>query len=335
FKKFAFKIMNYASLSNEHFQMLQYLVNTYLNGIIRTIVDKSPGHSGSFVYLIEVVLAEKRLLCIAKLTPADFALDDSLQNRVYGSCISSFNAVYKYLQQYQIPLPHLYASHTPSADIPFYCQLMEYLPGQEVNIAIKIISEEQQSTLQQFLGMHLGVIHNITRSYDGWVDLAIPHLLSWREAFFTTLHQNLDDACQHQAIAVQKTTILQAIAHYLAFWTDPSEFVLSHVDGVQGMIVLTSTGWQLTGVVDIEDHYFTDQRFVLAGYELQLETNNNAVLSSFWNAYQIQKAVDPTYWQLRPLFQLYYLLSWVSNKPLEQQQIIERLGQQILLRCQV
>ncbi|MBD2361138.1 hypothetical protein H6G36_08090 [Anabaena minutissima FACHB-250] len=70
-------------------------------------------------------------------------------------------------------------------------------------------------------------------------------------------------------------------------------------------------------------------------YELQLETNNNAILSSFWHGYQIQKTGDPTYWQLRPLFQLYYLLSWVSNKSLEQQQIIKELKQQILLRCQV
>ncbi len=327
--------MNYESLSKEHFNLLQNLVNTQLNGTVRTIVDKSPGHSGSFVYLIEVVLADKEVSCIAKLTPADFALDDSLQNRVYGSCISSFNEVYRCLQQYQIPLPQLYTLYTPSTNFPFYCQLMEYLPGQDINIALNSTPEEQQSTLQEFLGRTMGIMHNITRSYDGWVDLRIPHLVSWREAFLTTLHQNLEAACQHQAIAVQKTTILQAIARYVVFWTDPSEFVPSHVDGMQGMIVLTSIGWQLTGVVDIEDHYFTDQRFVLAGYELDLETNNNAILSSFWHGYQIQKTVDPTYWQLRPLFQLYYLLSWVSNKPLEQQQIIKELKQRILLRCQV
>lgn len=327
--------MSDESLSKEHFYLIQNLLYAELNGTVRTIVDKSPGHSGSFVYLIEVALAGKELSCIAKLTPADFALDDSLQNRVYGSCISSFNAVYRCLQQYQIPLPQLYTSHIPSTNFPFYCQLMEYLPGQDINIALNTTPEEQQFTLQEYLGRTMGIIHNITRAGDGWVDLAIPHLLSWRDAFLITLHQNLDAACQHQAIAVQKTTILQAIAQYLALWTDPSGFVLSHVDGMQGMIVLTSEGWRLTGVVDIEDHYFTDQRFVLAGYELQLETNNNAILSSFWHGYQIQKTVDPTYWQLRPLFQLYYLLSWVSNKSLEQKQIIEGLKQQILLRCQL
>lgn len=184
--------------------------------------------------------------------------------------------------------------------------------------------------------MHLGTIHCITRNYDGWVDLAVPPLLSWRDAFFDDLHRKLDYACRHQAIAIHKTTILKTIAYYSSLWSDPPEFVLSHLDGMRGMIVTTPKNWwQLTGVVDIEEHIFTDQRLVLAGYELKLDPKNDAVLSNFWTGYQMEKVVDPTYWRLCALFQLFYLLGWVVNQPLEQQQIIEELGQQILLRCQV
>lgn len=217
--------MNSAFLPNKHIKLIQYLVHTDLNATVGSILNKSPGYSGSFVYLIEVVLPQKQLSCIAKLTPADFALDDSLQNRVYGSCISSFNEVYRYFQQYQIPVPQLYASYAPSADIPFYSQLIQYFPGQDIHTALNTTSKEQQPGLQEFLGIYLGLIHNITRSYDGWVDLARPHLLSWRDAFFTTFQQNLDDACRHQAIAIHKTTILQTIAYYSPRWTDPPDFV--------------------------------------------------------------------------------------------------------------
>ncbi|HEY3887850.1 MAG TPA: hypothetical protein VGL73_04695, partial [Caulobacteraceae bacterium] len=78
----------------------------------------------------------------------------------------------------------------------------------------------------------------------------------------------------------------------------------------QGVMARRGGGWTLRGVIDIEDHQFTDQRFVLAAFELGHAVNGHDVPPDFWAAYTAGRPLDPSYATFKPLFQLYYLLVW-------------------------
>lgn len=310
--------------------LIQSIIQTYVGGTVERIVDCSPGYSGSFVYAVDVVSPTRQLPCIVKLIP-DWPDDAEVTNRVYGSRAASFRTVYALLQQHAIPLPRLYTTLAPQPELPFYCYVMERLHGDDVQTIRARLSGTSQAHLDAMIGQHLGMIHCITRSYDGWADLPTPHPLRWRDAFFTALHTILDRACIHSVIAQRRQQIVQTFDQYAAAWIDPSQFVLSHGDGLQGMLVPNGTSWILSGVIDIEDHYFTDQRFALAVYEVSI--GHTPLHDSFWEAYQQHTILDKTYTQYRPLFQLYVLLDWLNNLPPTQQDSIDQLTHQIVLRC--
>jgi aminoglycoside phosphotransferase (APT) family kinase protein len=310
--------------------LIQRIVKIYLGATTEVIVDRSPGYSGSFVYAVDVVSPTRQLPCIVKLIP-DWPDDQQVTNRVYGSHAASFRAAYALLQQHAIPLPQLYTALTPQPDLPFYCYIMERLPGEDVQAIRGHLSGTSQAHLDAIVGQYLGAIHSITRAYDGWVDLPGPHSLQWRDAFFTALHTILDRACIHPVINQRRQQLVQTFDRYAAAWIDPSRFVLSHGDGLQAMLVPNATSWILTGVIDIEDHCFTDQRFALAVYELGM--GHAPLRDSFWEAYQQQTTLDSTYMQFQPLFQLYVLLDWLGNVPPTEQDEIDKLAHQIVLRC--
>lgn len=310
--------------------LIQHVVQTHLGAPVGPIRELSPGYSGSFVYAVDVLSPSRPLPCIVKLIPA-WPDDKDVTNRVYGSRAASFPAAYTLLQQHAIPLPQLFAALTPHPELPFYCYVMECLPGDDIQTIRAALSGPSLVHLDAVVGEHLGTIHAITRSYDGWADLSAPHPLRWRDAFFSALHTILDRACIHAVLRRHRQQIVETIGQYAAVWVEPSQFVLSHGDGLQGMLVPTATGWRLTGVIDIEDHCFTDQRFALAVYEVSMA--DAPLQDSFWHAYQQHTILESTYTQFRPLFQLYVLLDWLGNIPPTQQDTIDQLTHQIVLRC--
>src|SRR5688572_12898686 len=120
-----------SSEARPHVGLIQRIVQTYLGATAELIVDRSLGHSGSFVYAVDVVSPTGQLPCIMKLIP-DWPDDQEVTNRVYGSRGASFRAAYALLQQHAIPLPQLYIALAPQPDLPFYCYVMERLPGEDV-----------------------------------------------------------------------------------------------------------------------------------------------------------------------------------------------------------
>jgi hypothetical protein len=311
-------------------ELIQRIVRTHLGATADLIVDRSPGFSGSFVYAVDLASPSAHLPCIVKLIP-DWPDDPDVTNRVYGSHAASFRAAYALLQQCAIPLPQLYTALTPQPELPFYCYVMERLPGEDVQTIRARLSDAPLAHLDAIVGHHLGAIHSITRSYDGWADLATPHPLRWREAFFIALHTILERACIHTVIQQRREQIVQTVDQYAAAWIDPSRFVLSHGDGLQGMLVPNGASWSLSGVIDIEDHCFTDPRFVLAVYEVGM--GHAPLRDSFWEAYQHHTILDSSYTQFRPLFQLYVLLDWLGNISPTRGDEIEKLTHQIVVRC--
>jgi hypothetical protein len=99
------------------------------------------------------------------------------------------------------------------------------------------------------------------------------------------------------------------------------------------MLVKTANGWALSGVIDIEDHRFTDQRFALAVHEVEMSMGQASLHDSFWTAYMQHTTLDTSYSQFRPLFQIYVLLDWLGNTPSMQPDMIVKLTHQIALRC--
>jgi aminoglycoside phosphotransferase (APT) family kinase protein len=310
--------------------LIQHIVQVHTGGRAGLPVDCSPGFSGSFVYAVDVALPDGPKDCIVKFVP-DWPDAEDVTNRVYGSRAASYRAAYDLLRQHGVLLPHLYAALAPQPGLPFYCFVMERLAGEEVQTVRSHLGGAERRQLDALIGRHLGAIHRITRAYDGWADLPAPHAVPWRAAFFAALSTILDRACVHSSIVQRRPQLVRTFAQYAAAWVDPVHFVLSHGDGLQGMLVRGSDGWGLAGVIDIEDHLFTDQRFALSVYEMGL--GDAPVSDIFWVAYRQQASLDETYWQFRPLFQLYALLDWLGNVALADAEDVEHLTQEIDQRC--
>ena len=327
-------------MSSETLSDVEYIhriVQLHLGGTVQLIVDRSPGFSGSRVYAVDVTMPTGQLPCIVKLIPdwgneEDQPHDEQATNRVYGSRATSFAAAYTLLHAHAIPLPQLYAACTPQPALPYSGEVMTRFAGEVVRTGGARLSGTSRVSLDHLVGRYLGAIHRITRSYYGWADLQVPYPQSWRDTFFTALHIILERACVHTAILQHRRRISEAIDQYAASWIDPAQFVLSHGDGLQGMLVPHGSSWILNGVIDIEDHCFTDPRFALAVYEVIM--NHAPLEESFWEAYQEHSPLDDTYTHLRPLFQIYVLLDWLGNVPLTQGEEINKLTHQIVLRCE-
>jgi fructosamine-3-kinase len=167
------------------------------------------------------------------------------------------------------------------------------------------------------VGAALGGLHAITRAHQGWVDMPTPYPERWAAAFAQSFRARLVETAPLLMSGLERAVAARADG-LLADLTEPDEFVFSHTDGFQGVMAKSTGVWTLRGVIDIEDHQFTDQRFVLAGFELGHAVSGRKVPDDFWRAYAAVRPVDPTYARFKPLFQLYDLLVWtwvLSDRP--------------------
>jgi hypothetical protein len=156
------------------------------------------------------------------------------------------------------------------------------------------------------LGEALRALHAIRRPFQGWVAMDRPYREPWSAAFPASFRSVLALATPVIGEALARAALARA-ADKLAAFADPPTFVFSHTDGFQGLFRRAGDAWTLAGVVDIEDHQFTDPRFVLAGLELQHACAGRPLPAAFWDAYG---PAEPDYERHKPLFQLYYLSVW-------------------------
>jgi hypothetical protein len=172
--------------------------------------------------------------------------------------------------------------------------------------------QESHHQLQQLIGATLGRLHLIVRGYDGWVDQAAPYPIDWKAAFFQSLDHKLRAAQQLNSYLTQHTAPIERfIARHERIWSTPTEFVFSEFTGFQGMATCLDDRWRLTGIIDIEDHRFVDQRYVLAGHELFMTFGGGVLPPAFWDGYTEHKSVDPSYEATKAIFKLYYVLAWL------------------------
>ncbi len=301
--------------ADERVKLVSEIVKSELGTVPTFSEDRSTGYSGS-VYVVEADVEGERKKIVVKLTaPEDEPPleKESPSRRVYSTKYSNFNPAHKLIEKNGFPLAKIYAQGTSSPTIPYNYQILSFLEGTSVREALERRDTAESAQLHGVTGEIFGRLHGVTRSYDGWIDQEKPYPSPWRSA--------VEQAISHQleTCLVLNTTLREKSSEFhkflrsrFALWTDPKEFVLSDIDGFQGMAKFEDRKWEITGLIDIEDHKFCDPRMMLAGYEVALYYEDLQVPESFWAGYKKYKSVDPNYSNLKGLFQLYYLLSWLQ-----------------------
>jgi len=281
----------------------------------QNIKDLTTGYTGQ-VYAVTVDQADSTRELAVKIinTEPESSFDqEDVNHRVYGSRWSNLKPSHDLLTSNNIKTYNLYAlGELPNEGVSY--SVMQILAGKSVREFLAYETHVDMYKLHALTGETLGKMHRITRGFQGWINMPRPYAKSWRDAWFESLNFRLIQAAEKSAFVKGHSNHIQNFIHKKEQeWIDPQHFVFSHTDGFQGMADYKNGEWVLTGVVDVEDNQFTDQRFVLAGHELALEYERRAVPKSFWREYNKYTKVDDSYQTLKPLFTLYYLLSWLRN----------------------
>lgn len=271
-------------------------------GEVVGLTNVSLGWSGSSVYVAEIKNDDdvERVVIKTGSSGAETAFEDEPDNkRVYGGRFSNLEPAYRLMLKHKIKVPELLAKGM-EGNIPYV--VMEFLEG-NTKVPEPMVADE------------MGKLHSITRDYQGCVSMNTPYPKTWKDAYFSAIRTQLAVAA---GTSDALTNILSQVNRFVdekeKQWQDPSHFVLSHTDGFQGIARKTDEVYEFMGVIDLEDHQFTDQRFVLAGHELLSELwMSKKVSQEFWDIYKTHTQVEPSYTDFRSLFQLYYLLDWLTS----------------------
>lgn len=228
---------------------------------------------------------------------------ETIDDRVYGSNYKNLFPTHELLVANGVPTPRIYAS----GEINEYVYaVFDYLQGNEAND--EIINHPVYATT-------LAKVHSIHRAYQGWIINKEPYATTWRDVFVESIQSRLRDV--QDIIGTNLYTRVEAyIARNIPNFKDPEYFVLSHTDGLQALFNNNGGDWSLSGVIDIEDYQFTDQRFVLAGVTLMQKFHKYTLTDIFWNTYKEHTQFDQTFIQFESLFHVYYLLVWTKVHPM-------------------
>jgi hypothetical protein len=302
----------YNNQMNNHDIYLKKIVNLKIVGKFLNSKRILGGHSG-YVYLINVKFNSKINKYIVKLS--NIIGSKSLKNeqneqRVYGGHSKSLVSVYRLFKKTNLKTFTLISYSLPNKKIPYYYQLLSKLNG--FSIREHLISNDiNKKELFQLAGIEFGKLHLITRSYDGWVDQNTPYKTNWKESFFLALDLRLKYLIENKYFNDKDLhKLLSFIEYKKNKWISPKEYVFSHVDGLQGMVEYKKNDWVFNGHIDLEDYRFTDQRFVLAGFEIGANYSTKEAPVSFWKGYLKFKKVDKSYNELKDLFKIFYFMSW-------------------------
>jgi len=237
---------------------------------------------------------------------------ESADARVYSARWSNLRPAYRRLVAIDAPRPRLHATGALEPPGLRYA-VLDFVEGDPDDFSPDWFAAA---------GAALSRLHRERRSWQGWVGMRRPYSETWTSAFARSCLGRLEATRGLLAPALHRA-LTSLLAADLAALTEPPGFVFSHTDGLQGVFQRAGAGWRLAAVIDIEDHQFTDQRFVLAGFELGHAIAGRETPDAFWRAYQVP--LDPSYPRFRRLFQAYYLLVWARvfrGRPRELQDCI-------------
>jgi fructosamine-3-kinase len=283
-------------MSSEH-AAIGALVRERLGVEARAVAPLTGGEVGH-VFRVDTDVGAFAVKFVQLTNDPAFA-DEPVDNRVYGARWSNLGPASALLAAHGVASAAIRATGAlPERGLAY--AILDYLAGD---------ADDHSPAWFAGVGAVLGEMHAITRAYQGWVDMPTPYPARWTVAFAQSFRSRLAEAAPLMASGLHDAIAARAEG-LLADLTEAGEFVFSHTDGFQGVMARGEGAWTLRGVIDIEDHQFTDQRFVLAGFELGHAVNSRAVPPEFWRAYEAIRPLDSSYSTFRPLFQLYDLLVW-------------------------
>lgn len=234
-------------------------------------------------------------------------------NRVYGGRWSNLKPAYDVLIAHGFSVPKIYSIGNHQETNCSY-SIMEFIEGESVREFLAYNNHPQMEQLHSLVGETMGMMHKITRDYQGWVAMDKKYAKDWEQSFFQSFESHLANAAEKNPfVNEQRNALTEFAAKKRAEWTNPENFVFSHTDGFQAIAKYENDKWKIAGIIDIEDHQFTDPRFVLTGHELSLEFEGRSIPATFWEGYNKHASVDKNYQNLKELFKLYYLLSWLPG----------------------
>lgn len=292
------------------------IVTAQMDGKVTDIKRFSAGYSG-IVFSLDVTKNEQVKKVVLKLNDEyrgrDRIEDETFHDRIYAANYRSFEKVYELVRNRGILTYDLLASARPTAEIPFFYHLMSLLEGESIREYLTNPKAVDVDSMYGVAGREFAQLHTITRNFDGWAGQERPYTQDWRSAFLQSLQSKWEDVDELPNQFVSE--ISPAAKEYMKKVGDrldtPDQFVLSHIDGLQAVAEHVGNEWQFRGHIDLEDYAFTDQRFVLAGFELAVAFDHDLVVpQTFWDGYNSVRGVDPSYDEFKDLFKLYYLLSW-------------------------
>ncbi len=315
---------------NKHNIYINKIVNLKTDGKFLSSVRILGGHSG-YVYSINVKLNSKINKYIVKLS--NIIGSKSLKNekneqRVYGGHSKSLVNVYRLLKKNGLKTFILISHSRSNKEIPYYYQLISKLNGFSVREHL-VLNNIKKKELFELAGVEFGKLHLTTRNYDGWVDKGTPYKKSWKESFFLALDLRLKYLTENKYFNDKDSQkLLSFIEYKRSKWVSPKEYVFSHVDGLQGMVEYKKNKWVFNGHIDLEDYRFTDQRFVLAGFEIGANYSTKEAPVSFWKGYLKFKKIDKSYSELKDLFKIFYFMSWVhmTDLSLENKKLSKKIN---------
>ena len=246
---------------NKHDICISQIVKEKLHGEFLKSHEVKGGHSG-FVYIIDVNLGSKIKKFIIKLSKkigADSLQLEKPEQRVYGGRSDSFKSSFNLLINNNIKTYKLLSSGLPTEDIPYFYQLISKLEGFSLREHLVLNNYPNKDELLKLSGMEFGKLNRITRYYDGWANQKIPYLTEWKSSFFLALEIRFYHLINNKYLSKEGAKKIDIfILNKKNKWTDPKEYVFSHVDGIQGMVNYIDSKWVFNGHIDLEDYRFTE-----------------------------------------------------------------------------
>lgn len=294
-------------------QVLKQIITQHIGGEVVDVESMKGGYVGS-VYKVRITHMPH--VVVVKIVEQRHNEDViNIDDQVFGSRFSNFQGAYALLVGAQFPLPTIYGyGRVDEEDIEYV--VMDYLDGDDIR-AVLAHGLGELTSLHQQVGALMGRMHCITSPIQGFIGKEVSTTDTWNKTFFTSLNNRLQMVCSNAMIQPHLESITRFIDAKKEEWVAPHAFVLTHGDGLQVIAKLEGDTWRIVGIVDIEDYFYTDQRFAIAGHSLALEYELRTLPDAFWQEYEKHCRVDPSYATLAPVFKLYHLLSWlpVADNP--------------------
>jgi len=306
-----------SQIESESYILAKKLIKEKLDLDVLKFSTISLGYGGQ-VYKLETNSKKDKekilVFKLSELTKEPSFEEMSNNDRIYGARLSNLLPAYNLLRSNNIPVAEILDSGTTELNnIKQQYTILEYLPGISVREYMAEPNDTNIDDLHKVTGEIFGKIHDIRRAHQGWIDMNEAQSIDWEQSFFDWLRSYLENIKKNSIFDSEKISKTeQYINNKRQAWSNPSEFVLSHMDGFQGMAIQEGTDWRITGVIDIEDHQFVDQRLALAGHEVVLEIEGKKIPEIFWKEYTKNNKLDESYHDLKNLFMLSYLLAWRS-----------------------